>query len=311
MPVDMVYLWVDGSDPQWQAKRDALIGKTAENTPINCKGRYADNDELKYSLRSIEKYAPWIRKIFIVTDNQVPKWLDTSNERIEIVDHSEIMPEECRPCFNSCLIEHFLHKIPNLSEHFLLGNDDTLISKAVTPDDFFTQDGYPIVRLVRKPLRSMRWYWREKIRRKPLKNYSKTIQRASRLVKERYGSCLTGMPHHNIDSYLKSDYTRIIEDDMRKQFLANNKNRMRSNDDIPQSILSYIALAEKRGHLRYVTRKESMLVRIHKSKDYARLLKNKPKFFCINDSEYANDEHRQQVRMTLENIFPEKSSFEI
>ena len=66
-----------------------------------------DNGELKYSLRSIGLYAPWVRKIFIVTDNQVPEWLDTAHPKIQIVDHSEILPEESRPCFNSVIIENF------------------------------------------------------------------------------------------------------------------------------------------------------------------------------------------------------------
>ena len=62
MDIDLVYLWVDGNDPAWQAKRNAFIGNTDENSPINCKGRYANNDELKYSLRSVEMYAPLIRQ---------------------------------------------------------------------------------------------------------------------------------------------------------------------------------------------------------------------------------------------------------
>ena len=94
MEIDFVYLWVDGNDPKWQAKRNAFIGNTQKTSAVNCEGRYANNDELKYSLRSIELYAPWIRKIFIVTDNQTPQWLDTSNPKIKIIDHKEIMPHK-------------------------------------------------------------------------------------------------------------------------------------------------------------------------------------------------------------------------
>ena len=86
MDIDLVHLWVNGNDPKWQAKRDACIGRPTERQE-NCKGRYADSGELKYSLRSIEKYAPWIRKIFIVTDDQTPEWLDTTNPKIRVVDH--------------------------------------------------------------------------------------------------------------------------------------------------------------------------------------------------------------------------------
>jgi len=310
MDVDLVYLWVDGNDPVWQAKHNAFIGKTEESSPINCKGRYANNDELKYSLRSVETYAPWIRTIFIVTDNQVPGWLDISNTKVKIIDHKDIMPAESLPCFNSALIEHFLYKIPGLAEHFLLANDDMYLNKAVTVDDFFTKEGFPIIRLGRRPFRKFRWFWRVNVRKKPLKNYSFTIARASQLVDDKYGVYYTGMPHHNIDSYLKSDMQRVVEDYFRDEFVANNKNRMRSNDDIQRILFSYTALALKRGKLRYVTRKESMHVEIQKERHYRRLEKLRPMFFCMNDSEYAKDEDRKTAKEYLERRFPDKSEFE-
>ena len=68
MDIDLVYLWVDGNDPEWLAKHNACVGKMEAKSATDCKGRYADNDELKYSLRSVEAYAPWIRNVFIVTD---------------------------------------------------------------------------------------------------------------------------------------------------------------------------------------------------------------------------------------------------
>ena len=308
--IDLIYLWVDGNDPVWRDKRNAFIGKTNEGSPINCKGRYADNDELKYSLRSVEAYAPWIRKIFIVTDNQVPQWLNISHPKIRIVDHKEIMPTESLPCFNSSLIEHFLHKIPGLSEQFLFANDDMYFNKEAKKEHFFTLSGIPIIRLTKKPFRKLRWFWREKIRKKPLKNYSRMIARSSELVEKKYGIYYSGMPHHNIDSYLKSDYQRIIEEDFSTEFSANNRNHMRSDNDIHRSIISYIALAENRGRLQYVTSTESMLVRIHKNKDYDKLQKDNPILFCMNDSEYANDNDRTMARNYLENRLPKKSQFE-
>lgn len=306
----MVYLWVDGNDSAWQAKRSAFVGIQQETTSINCKGRYANNDELKYSLRSIERHAPWIRKIFIVTDSQTPEWLDTSNPRIEIVDHTVILPSESLPCFNSCVIEHHLWKIPGLAEHFLYANDDMLLGREVKVQDFFTPEGMPIVRLTRKPFRKFRWLFRENVLRKPLRNYSKKIALAARLVEEKYGPYFTGMPHHNIDAYLKSDLRHVAEEVLREEFLANNRHKMRSDDDVQRVAFSYIALAEKRGLLRYVTQKESMIVRIHKQKDYRKFEKNSPTFFCMNDSEYANDSDRIMAKAFLEQIFPERSRFE-
>jgi hypothetical protein len=136
------------------------------------------------------------------------------------------------------------------------------------------------------------------------------IARSSQLVEDKYGVYYTGMPHHNIDGYTKSDYQRVVEDILRDEFSQNNRNHMRSDNDIHRSVITYITLAEKHGELRYVTSTESMLVRIHKNKDYEKLQIDNPIFFCMNDSEYAQDIDRINSKNYLEKRFPKKSAFE-
>ena len=210
MDIDLVYLWVNGNDPKWIAKRDACIGKPSDKQE-NCAGRYADSGELKYSLRSIEKYAPWIRKVFIVTDEQTPEWLDTENPKVQVVDHKEIMPKESLPCFNSNLIEHFLDKIPGLSEHFLFANDDMYINRPVSPATFFEADGLPILYVNRKPFRKLALYLRERLIGKPISMYQLFVRNASELVEKHYGKYYGSKLHHNIDAYLKSTITYTNE----------------------------------------------------------------------------------------------------
>ena len=310
MDIDLVYFWVDGNDPKWRAKHDAFCGKTSGTVETNGINRFANNDELKYSLRSVAMYAPWIRKIFIITDDQVPVWLDTSNPKVKIIDHKDILPAESLPCFNSCLIGHYAYRTPGLAEHFLLGNDDTYINREVAPGDFFTSDGLPIVRLRRMYFRKLRWSFRENVRKKTLSNYRRTLERASQLVSDKFGHYYTGIPHHNINALLKSVCRDVAENIMRDEFVANNKNHIRNDDDVQNVVFSYVALAEKRGKLRYVTDKESMIVKIHKDKHYERLDKFRPMLFCMNDSEYANDSGRAMSKAYLEKRFPEKSEFE-
>lgn len=310
MDIDLVYFWVDGNDPKWRAKHDAFCGKTSGTVETNGINRFANNDELKYSLRSVAMYAPWIRKIFIITDDQVPVWLDTSNPKVKIIDHKDILPAESLPCFNSCLIGHYAYRTPGLAEHFLLGNDDTYINREVAPGDFFTSDGLPIVRLRRMYFRKLRWSFRENVRKKTLSNYRRTLQRASQLVSDKFGHYYTGIPHHNINALLKSVCRDVAENIMRDEFVANNKNHIRNDDDVQNVVFSYVALAEKRGKLRYVTDKESMIVKIHKDKHYERLDKFRPMLFCMNDSEYANDSGRAMSKAYLEKRFPDKSEFE-
>lgn len=305
----MVYLWVDGSDPRWLVKHNACIGKTEERSTVNCKGRYADNDELKYSLRSVEMYAPWVRKIFIVTDEQVPLWLDTSNPRIRVVDHKEIMPEVCLPCFNATVIEHFLWNIPGLSEHFLFANDDMLINRSLSPSFFFADDGLPVIRLNHSGLRNFYLAFKKKFLGIKFKNYVQIVYNAAKLVETKYGVFYGCKTHHNIDAYLKSDYQRI-EEMFKEEIEPTLGNHVRSENDIQRSLYAYVAMAEKRCHPVYVDRKTSFRFHIQNMKHYNMLEEYNPMLFCMNDSEYATDDDRRKVTEFLKRRFPDKSEFE-
>lgn len=145
--VDAVYMWVDDSDPQWrerreQARLEALARGEAVETASLAASRYRDRGELRASLRSLEMYAPWIRQIYLVTDQQRPSWLDANSERVKVVDHRDFFAEpDALPCFNSRAIGSQLHRIPGLAEHYLIVNDDVLFNKPVSPYDFFTPEG--------------------------------------------------------------------------------------------------------------------------------------------------------------------------
>lgn len=306
--IDLVYLWVNGNDPKWIAKRDACIGE-ATKSEVNCKGRYVDNNELMYSLRSVEKYAPWIRKIFIVTDDQVPAWLNTSHPKIQIVDHTEIMPKECLPCFNSVIIEHHLHRIPGLSEHFLYANDDMFFNKPVKPEDFFAKDGLPIIRMNRRPFRKWVLLYKTKVLGRSMRNYIQTIHNAAQLVEKRYGTYYSGKTHHNIDAYLKSGNQHAREA-FEKEISVTLTNHVRSSNDIQRNFYSYVALAEKQGHRRYVTGHTSFRLHIDNRKRYEKFIKYNPMLFCMNDSQYANDDDRRYAGEFLRKYFPNKSQFE-
>ena len=272
-------------------------------------GRYADNDELKYSLRSIEKYAPWIHRIFIVTDNQTPAWLDTSDPKIRIVDHSEIMPAVSRPCFNATVIEHFICDIPGLAEHFLFANDDMFINRPVTPETVFAEDGLPIIRFNRRPFRKFTLWYKEKVQGKKLSNYIQIIRNAAELVERKYGKYYGGKTHHNIDAYLKSD-CQHVERMFRKEIEPTLTNHVRSANDIQRNLFAYVALAEKRAHLHYVGQRTSFRLHIQNESHYAKLERYNPMLFCMNDSQYAGDADREREKEWLERRFPEKSRFE-
>ena len=176
-PIDVVYTWVNGSDPMWLAKKDSyfqlFLQQNSQNSSIkaqenstsnisshnsanssshnitiignstddvddrNSNNRYRDSGELRYSLRSLVKFAPWIRRIYIVTDNQIPNWLNLETDKLFIISHDQIFPNRSHlPVFSSPAIESHLHLIPGLSKQFIYFNDDVLLGAPVLPEDF-------------------------------------------------------------------------------------------------------------------------------------------------------------------------------
>ena len=150
--IDIVYTWVDGEDPVWKKKRDAVRARVSPQTldvdtdePTNADNRYIQIEELRYSLRSVYTHMPWIRYIHIVVDDdQVPACVDCSHPKIRIVRHCDIFPDKTHlPTFNSQSIETHLHRIPGLANRFFYFNDDTFVGCPTTPDDFISPDGKP------------------------------------------------------------------------------------------------------------------------------------------------------------------------
>ena len=143
-PIDVVYTWVDGDDPAWLARKNTVLAALGR-PPVAAAGgdaRFRSRDELRYSLRSIDMYGPWVRNIYIVTDDQTPAWLDIAHPRIRIVSHKEIFGSRgLLPTFNSHSIESQLHHIDGLAEHFLYFNDDVFFGRDVSPEQFFRSNG--------------------------------------------------------------------------------------------------------------------------------------------------------------------------
>nr|WP_239542809.1 stealth family protein [Micromonospora terminaliae] len=140
-PVDVVYTWVDGTDPAWLRRRAEVAG-TPYHAESASAARFLSRDELRYSLRSLHTYAPWVRTVYLVTDDQVPAWLDPTAPGLRVVSHREIFRDpSVLPTFNSHAIESQLHHIDGLAEHFLYFNDDVFLGRDVTARDFFLANG--------------------------------------------------------------------------------------------------------------------------------------------------------------------------
>ena len=139
MEIDLVIPWVDGNDPKWLAEKRACLKEEEGDGRAN---RFREWDNLEYLFRGIEKNLPWIRKIHFITWGHVPKWMKVNHPKLNIVKHTDYIPKEYLPTYNSHVIELNLHRIPDLAEHFIYANDDTFFVAPMRPEHFF-KNGLP------------------------------------------------------------------------------------------------------------------------------------------------------------------------
>lgn len=136
--IDIVIPYVNGIDPEWQ-KIHNIYRKNVDYT------RFDGHDILKYVLRSIDKYLPWINKVhlLVMQESQIPEYVN--RETVHIVYHKDFIPEEHLPTFNANTIEMYLWNIPDLSENFIYINDDILFNNPISQSFFFTNDMLPLI----------------------------------------------------------------------------------------------------------------------------------------------------------------------
>lgn len=150
--IDIVIPWVDGNDKNWQKQRSNYEKSETKNDDWNDGDvRYRDWDNLQYVFRGIEKFMPWVNRIFFVTWGHVPTWLDKSNPKLKIITHQQFIPQKYLPTFNSQTIDLNVYRIPDLSEHFIYFNDDMFVLRETKPTDFF-KNGIPCASAIMSPV---------------------------------------------------------------------------------------------------------------------------------------------------------------
>lgn len=309
-PIDAVYTWVDGDDPVWinsKRRREADLSGAEYHEEANHVARFRSRDELKYSLRSLQMFAPWFRKIFIVTAGQVPSWLNTSDPRIQIVDHEDIYPEgDYLPTFNSNSIISRLHHIPGLSEHYVYINDDVFFGRDLTPDRFFTPTGIAKV----SPSNNRRPFGEASLRDEPHFNLTRNIRR---LLKERFGVTVSRAIKHTPHPQLKSVHFGM-EADFKQEYEQTWSSPFRDHRDIVADQLHhYYSLITGRA---VPTRLRYHYINILDDK-YRLTMENTLRLrdrdtFCINDApvDGAIPIDDEFITEFLESYFPVKSDFE-
>ena len=326
-PIDIVITWVDGNDILWQKKvKEYSINNFSLNTPA----RYRDFGILKYCLRSIDEYLPWIHKVYLITDHQVPSYLNLNYEKLEIIDHREFIPQCYLPTFNSNVIELNLYRIKSLSEKFILMNDDMIIDQPMKITDFFQDEKvvdvsifspiFPRSQGIGKILSNNisilndNFSKREFVKKNFFKVYN--LKYGKRLIKNFTMSPykeFSGFydPHVPIP-YFKTLYKYVLEERAYDSFIRTCNHKFRSELDINHWLVRYWQILTGNFVPRFDSETEYILM--NNQKLLMKSLRNhKKKMLCINDvSELKNYEYYvTQTISLLEKKFPNKSKFEI
>ncbi|MFF2788990.1 Stealth CR1 domain-containing protein [Streptomyces sp. NPDC058049] len=251
-PIDAVITWVDAADPAWRRRRDraaeaeAGSGHPSETDRTGGTGgidlaenRYRDRGELRYCLRSIAAYAPWVRRIFLVTDDQAPAWLAAGHPRITVIDHRELSTEPAAPAvFNSHAIESRLHHIPGLAEHFLYFNDDIFLGRPQRPQNYFLPSGLPKVFHDRRAV--------DPGSRAGDDVFTSSQKVTRQAVEEAVGRTYPHILAHTPYPLTRSAFARV-EELLPGRLAATARSVFRSADDLaPVTLAAHLALAE--GH---------------------------------------------------------------
>ncbi|MDF7650582.1 capsule biosynthesis protein CapC [Erwiniaceae bacterium L1_54_3] len=225
--IDVVFTWVDNKDLNWKEKYNFFskidtksLGKYAKDS-----ARFENHDELYYSLQSVIKFLPWVKKIFLVTDNQTPSWLKSiKTDKIHVVDHSEIIPSKYLPTFNSHVIEAHLHKIKDISENFIYFNDDVFVARALEASHFFKCNGHASLFISSKSLNYM-------LERGTLTPTLSASLSSSKLLQRKFGIRPETPLVHTYVPLRKSDYLQVWKC-YEKEIESFLSNKFRTDNDL-------------------------------------------------------------------------------
>lgn len=318
-PVDVVYTWVNGSDPAWIMKKDEAMKshdlKIAKRAQA---GRYIDIGELKYSLRCVEKFLPWVHKIYILTDNQFPCFLKKHQSKIEIISHDKVISKEFLPTFNSNNIDFHLHLIPNLTEHFIYLNDDVFISRPLQKYNFFNEEGKPIL-----PVARFNWInQRKSIEKMSLKHWVKNDMGSVQynlitmhtvdVFEKKYNFSVNFKSRHGYIPLTISIMNSIWRD-FNKDLKHLETHTFRSFQDIQLPTLliqvgiglNYTSILHTSESVRYLVMTSQF------TKNLKNFNSSEYDSFCLNSGEKTSDRMRIAAKNFLQESYPEKSSFEV
>ncbi len=326
-PIDLIIPWVDGNDPAWQQEKAQTVGLDGDQRVI----RYRDWGFMKYWLRGVEKFLPWVRTVHLVTWGHLPPGLRQDHPKLHIVNHRDYIPPQFLPTFNCNVIELNFFRIPELAEQFILANDDTFFLRPMEPE-FFFRNGLPVDAAIQNVLQFSRPDGIDAIVMNDLlalnMNFNKkkaVAANRSKWFNPRYGSGffrnLYLMPFTNFtgfrDPHMPAGYLKSVFEEVytacREQMESTFANKVRTKQDLNEWLCRYWQFAAgqftpgdpHRGAFTVIGKDDERIADI--------LKRQSEPMICLSDDDEKIDFEREQAFLTaaFEALLPEKSSFEL
>lgn len=324
--IDFVIIWVDGADPEWLKKKSKYMPSLGEDVQVN---RYRDWETLPFWFRGVEKFAPWVNHVYFVNDHQIPKWMNTQNPKLTVVDHTDYIPKKYLPTFSSHPIELNIHRIPELSENFVYFNDDVFLVKPVEPELFF-KDGIPCDDAILSPIILDGMIEAGKVCANMMNVINKHFDKNTVINNSRgkwfhpcYGKqllrtfCL--MPWHHLPGFyndhlpqpfLKATFETVWQEEFELLDEVCSHRFRDYSRDVNQWLMRYWQFCE--GNFTPISPRRGSCFNDVCDEALDTIKNQKKAIVCINDNEEtAFEQHKKALLSAFKSILPEKSSFEL
>ncbi|MFD3228347.1 stealth family protein [Rahnella aceris] len=301
--IDLVYTWVNSNDTNWLESKNLHIQSADSNIEnfSTDESRFENHNEIFYSLLGVAKYMPWVRNIFIISDNQLPKIPESLVSKIKVIDHKQIIPLRFLPTYNSHVIEAYLHKIPGLSENFIYFNDDFFVSRPVKPSHFYRSNGLCSIFVSAKSLEDMN--------RKGVSTATLTASNnCNKLLMENFNISFDTPLTHTYVPLKKSAYN-LAFDVFEKQIEEFSGNKFRGDNDLNMATFLVPYLQYIKGvatpHLDisyYFNIRSPNAKSLYKNLMAVKNTSNAPHSFCANDFNAVNFKQNTNYKLELQDF---------
>ncbi len=333
-PIDIVIPWVDGSDPIWIREKEDSLKKFCPQKESRSDIRFASWDNLHYWFRAIEKFLPWINKVHFITWGHIPDFLNVEHPRLNIVRHTDYIPEDYLPTYNSGTIEMNVHRIPELSENYMMFNDDCFplnmidegyyfrdnivcdeaVENIIVAAEFGTVGNAARYMQVNNMIIINRHFKKRAVQKRDwdkwyCEDYGELLERTKSLV---YWNDFPGIHDPHMPAALKKSVLKKIWELEFDDLDKGSRNHFRDFSDINHYLVRYWNICEGNFYPRRTLGKCYFVDKNNVDSIADVIRGQKEQMICINEN-CVGDEFlyvKEKINQALAQILPEKSSFE-